>query len=504
MGSRYDDLLSLFVRRGFLWPAVDLYGGFAGFYDYGHLGAALKRKWEGVWLSYFLGLGDNYHLIDTTTILPEASLKASGHVDHFTDLLVTCTKCKESHRGDQLIEAVTHEEAEGLTPAEVDAKIKELGIRCPKCKGELGPARPFNMMFPLAVGPSGRDRAFLRPETAQGAYLNFKREFEALRRKLPLGLAIVGRAYRNEISPRQGTYRMREFLQAELQIFFDPETADAEFPPGSIPADPIRVALAAEKHEPSARDRAPADLIARGLPAFYVHHLALVQRFYLDRLQVPRERFRFAELDERERAFYNKVHFDIQVDQGSLGGFKEVGGVHYRTDHDLAGHAAGSRKDLSVTIDGRKVVPHVLELSFGVDRNLWALLDLGYELSPSRAVLHLPRPLAPVAVGVFPLLSKAGLPERAESIYRQLRGGLDALYDEAGSIGKRYARMDEVGAPFCATVDHATLEDGTVTLRERDSTAQVRVASSGLAATLRDLIEGRTDFQALGPAVERN
>src|SRR6058998_1236950 len=366
--ASYEDVMSLSVRRGFLWPAVDLYGGFAGFYDYGHNGVLMRRRWEDLWAETFLGLSDNYYLIDTTTILPEAPLKASGHVDHFSDLLVTCTRCGESYRGDQLLEAATHEEHEGLTPAELDARIRELKIRCPNCKGELGPARPFNMMFLLDVGPTGKDRAYLRPETAQGVYLNFKREFEALRRKLPMGLAIVGRAYRNEISPRQGTYRMREFLQAELQIFFDPETADAEFPPGSIPADPIRVALAAEKHEPSARDRAPADLIARGLPAFYIHHLALVQRFYLDRLQVPRERFRFAELDERERAFYNKVHFDIQVDQGSLGGFREVGGVHYRTDHDLAGHAAGSKTDLSVTVGDRKVLPHVLELSFGVDR----------------------------------------------------------------------------------------------------------------------------------------
>src|SRR3990170_1208718 len=162
MPSRYDAVLSLSVRRGFLWPAVDLYGGFAGFYDYGHLGAGLKRKWEDLWLATFLGLGDNYHLIDTTTILPEASLRASGHVDHFTDILVPCTKCKE----------------------------------------KLGPARPFNMMFPVGVGPLGQDRAYLRPETAQGVYLNFKREFEALRRRLPMGLAIVGRAYRNEISPR--------------------------------------------------------------------------------------------------------------------------------------------------------------------------------------------------------------------------------------------------------------------------------------------------------------
>src|SRR6059036_3453700 len=210
--ASYDDVMSLSVRRGFLWPAVDLYGGFAGFYDYGHNGFLMRRRWEDLWTETFLGLSDNYYLIDTTTILPEAPLKASGHVDHFSDLLVTCTRCGESYRGDQLLEAATHEEHEGLTPAELDARIRELKIRCPNCKGELGPARPFNMMFPLEIGPTGKDRAYLRPETAQGVYLNFKREFEALRRKLPMGLAIVGRAYRNEISPRQGAYRMREFL----------------------------------------------------------------------------------------------------------------------------------------------------------------------------------------------------------------------------------------------------------------------------------------------------
>jgi len=247
MASRYDELTSLSVRRGFLWPAVDLYGGFAGFYDYGHLGARMKRKWEDLWLAYFLGLGDNYHLIDTTTVLPEVSLKASGHVDHFTDVLVACTKCGESFRGDHLIEAVTHEEHEGLSPADVDAKIRELNIRCPRCKGGLGPARPFNMMFPVGVGTLGQDRAYLRPETAQGVYLNFKREFEALRRKLPLGLAIVGRAYRNEISPRQGTYRMREFLQAELQIFFDPATWDADIQFDTVAATMIHVSFADEK-----------------------------------------------------------------------------------------------------------------------------------------------------------------------------------------------------------------------------------------------------------------
>jgi len=502
MPSRYDELMSLSLRRGFLWPAVDLYGGFAGFYDYAHLGARLKRKWEDLWLSYFLGLGDNYHLIDTTTVLPEASLKASGHVDHFTDVLVACTKCGESYRGDHLLEAVTHQEHEGLGPAEIDAKIRELKLRCPKCKGTLGPARAFNMMFPVGVGPLGQDRAYLRPETAQGVYLNFKREFEALRRKLPLGLAIVGRAYRNEISPRQGTYRMREFLQAELQIFFDPATFDGELPIDTVREERLRVAFATEKAEATATDHTVDALIRHGLPPFYVYHMVLVQRFYLDALGFPRDRFRFAELDERERAFYNKVHFDIQVQQASLGGYKEVGGVHYRTDHDLSGHAALSKTDLSVLVDDRKVVPHVLELSFGVDRNLWALLDTGFRTG-ERAVLQIPPALAPISIGVFPLLSRDAMPARADALYRELRGRFNAFYDEGGSIGRRYARMDEIGTPFCATIDHTTLADDTVTLRERDSTGQVRLPGGGLPEVLRDLLDGRVRFADLGTPVTR-
>lgn len=491
-----DDVTSLSVRRGFLWPAVDLYGGFAGFYDYGHNGVLLRRHWEDLWLETFLGLHDNYYLIDSTTILPEAPLKASGHVDHFTDLLVTCTKCGESYRADHLLSAATKEDYEGLTPEEADAKIRELKIRCTRCKGELAPAKPFNMMFPLGVGPTGKDKAFLRPETAQGAYLNFKREFEALRRRLPMGLAIVGRAYRNEISPRQGTYRMREFLQAELQIFFDPASFADQMPYADVADVPVRICWAAEKNQPTAHDLVAKDLVARGLPSWYVYHLVQVQRFYLDLLGVPRERFRFAELDEKERAFYNKVHFDIQVDQESLGGFREVGGVHYRTDHDLKGHEAMSKVRQEVTVGTTKVLPHVLELSFGVDRNVWALLDLGYTKT-DRVVLRLPPRLAPMAVAVFPLVSKDGLPERAEAIYASLRKTTGAFYDDSGSIGKRYARMDEIGTPYCVTVDHDTLEGKGVTLRERDSQKQVRIAEDRLSSTLASLRTGETRFEAL-------
>ena len=493
--ASYDDVMSLSVRRGFLWPAVDMYGGFAGFYDYGHNGVLLRRRWEDLWIETFLGLSDNYHLIDTTTILPEAALKASGHVDHFTDILVTCTRCAESHRGDHLLEAATHEEHEGLTPEEIDGKIRELKIRCPKCKGELGPACAFNMMFPLGVGPTGKDRAYLRPETAQGVYLNFKKEFEALRRKLPMGLAIVGRAYRNEISPRQGTYRMREFLQAELQIFFDPATFADAVPIDAVASVPLRIAWAAEKKEPTAHDTLAKDLVDRGLPSWYVFHLVQVQRFYLDLLRVPRDAFRFAELDEKERAFYNKIHFDVQVKQESLGGFKEVGGVHYRTDHDLKGHESVSHAKQSVTFGASKLVPHVLELSFGVDRNVWALLDLTYGQG-ERIVLHLPPRLAPISVAVFPLVNKDGLPEKAESMYASLRKRLTAFYDDSGSIGRRYARMDEIGTPFSVTVDHETFEGKGVTVRERDSQKQIRVTEADLPDTLARLVSGEASFVA--------
>ncbi len=489
--ASYDEVMSLSVRRGFLWPAVELYGGFGGFYDYGHNGVLLRRRWEDLWTETFLGLSDNYYLIDTTTILPEAALKASGHVDHFTDVLVTCTRCGESYRGDHLLEAATHAEQEGLTPAEIDARIRDLKIRCPNCKGELGPAREFNMMFPLGIGPTAKDRAYLRPETAQGVYLNFKREFEALRRKLPMGLAIVGRAYRNEISPRQGTFRMREFLQAELQIFFDPTTFADLVPLDASAGERIRIAWAAEKNEPTAHEIAAEAVVERGLPPWYVYHLLAVQRFYLSALRVPRDAFRFAELDDRERAFYNKIHFDIQIRQESLGGFREVGGVHYRTDHDLKGHEAGSHTKQAVTFGASKLVPHVLELSFGVDRNVWALLDLAFAKG-DRLVLRLPPRLAPVTVAVFPLVNKAGIPERAESIFASLRKRFTAFYDDSGSIGRRYARMDEIGTPFSVTVDHESLEGKGVTVRERDSQKQIRVPEPELADTIAKLLSGDT------------
>jgi len=382
--------------------------------------------------------------------------------------------------------------AEALGTDEIDGEIENLGIKCPKCRGKLQPSTEFNMMFPLSVGPTGVDKAYLRPETAQGAFLNFKREFESLRRKLPYGLAIIGRAFRNEISPRQGTYRMREFIQAELQIFFNPNTFDDELDFASIENEMLRISFEDVKEEGQVDEIPAKDLLDR-LPKFYVYHMVKIQQFYLDVLNVPREKFRFAELGEKERAFYNKIHFDIEIKLDTLQGWGEINGIHYRTDHDLKGHQAGSSEKMTVNIGGERVLPHVLELSFGVDRNIWAFLDMFYELD-ERAVLRLPRRIAPITLGVFPLMSKGGLPELAKEVYRSLQDDFDCFYDESGSIGKRYARMDEIGTPFCVTVDYDSLTQHDVTLRDRETTGQKRVKISELPGTLRTLIKKGAEF----------
>ena len=289
---------------------------------------------------------------------------------------------------------------------------------------------------------------------------------------------------------------MREFLQAELQIFFDPATWDVQLPFEAVAARLVQVAFAEEKGKGGFATHTAKDLVARGLPRFYAYHLVHVQDFYLRTLAVPPDRFRFAELSEKERAFYNKTHFDVEVKQDSLGGFKEVGGIHYRTDHDLRGHQAASKERLEVSVDGRKVLPHVLELSFGIDRNLWALLDLKYDAG-ERSALRLPSRLAPISTAVFPLVSKDGLPERAREVWEALRRGRAVAYDEAGSIGRRYARMDEIGTPFCVTIDHQTLQDGTLTIRERDSTQQKRISQETVPGIVASLLSGARTFGAL-------
>jgi glycyl-tRNA synthetase len=493
---KIDELFALLRRRGFLWPSAELYGGAAGLYDYGPLGHALKRRIEEAWSAWFLGLSEDYYRIEPAEILPEAVVRASGHLENFTDPEVTCQSCHAAFRAETVLEKWRPAGVDGLSAEQIGALLREHEVRCPNCgKPTLGVPRPFNLMFSVPFGVTGEERAYLEPETAQASFLAFPRMWDVGRRALPLGIAAIGRAYRNEIAPRQVLFRMRAFTQAELQIFFDPESF-------SVPVDrvadeklPILRAERRARGEESAEAVAVRDLVGGGeLPAFYVFHLAHTLRFFRDVLGYPAETLRLLEKSAQERAFYNRIQFDVEVFQESLGGFREVGAVHYRGDYDLGRHAQGSGKDLSVHLDGgKRLLPHVLELTFGVDRNLWALADRGLHRQGDRTVWTIPAYLAPVSVGVFPHLTKEHA-EAARSLAGRLRAdGFRVAYDESGSIGRRYARMDEVGTPFCLTVDRETLEPGgahanTVTVRDRETTNQTRVAIDRLAEHLASAI----------------
>ena len=472
-----DEIMDVALRRGFIFPSSEIYGGISGFYDYGHLGTLMRKKWENAWRRHYLGLNPNFFEIDATHIMPKNVFVGSGHLENFNDPLTECEKCHSRFRADHLVEEFLERSAEGMSSEEMSSLLKESNIPCPKCGGHLLDVRMFNMMFELSVGASGESEiAYLRPETAQGAFLAFKRSFNALRGKLPMGLAIVGRAYRNEISPRQGFYRLREFNQAELQVFFDPDTIEDHPDFESIKDVKLRMFPLQNRASGDVDDVTASDLNTNfGIPKFYIYHLAKIQEFYLDKMKFPRELFRFRELSEEERAFYNKIHWDVEVYTESLGGFKEMGGLHYRTDHDLGGHQNASGERLDVNVDGKKFVPHVLELSFGVDRNFWTLLDVFYKDEGDRKVISLPKEVAPFRAGIFPLQKKEDLEKVAKKVYTDLKECYDVFYDDSGSIGRRYRRQDEIGTPFGITVDFQTLEDNTVTIRERDSMNQHRV-----------------------------
>ncbi len=491
-----DELFALLRRRGVVWPSAEIYGGAQGLYDYGPLGAALKRRLEETWAAWFVGLSQDYHLIEPAEILPEAVVRASGHLEHFTDPEITCDQCHTAFRADTVLEKVRPEGVDGLSPAQIAEIITARQLRCPNCGSmALSVPRAFNMMFGMEFGVTGKERAYLRPETAQGSYLSFSRMWDVGRRALPLGIAVIGKAYRNEIAPRQVLFRMRAFTQAELQIFFDPSDFTVPFDRVRDEKLPVLRVPRRAAGEESPEWVSAGELASTGqLPEFYVYHLVHTYRFFRDVLGYPANRIRLFEKSDTERAFYNRIQFDVEVHLESLGGFKELGAVHYRGNYDLTRHSEGSGKDLSVTPqDKTKLLPHVLELTFGVDRNVWGLADVHLGKDGQRTLWRLPPYLAPVPVGVFPLMPKLHATYAMRVADELAAAGVRTQYDEAGTIGKRYARMDEAGTPYCLTVDGRTLEEGpdhdTVTLRERDSKAQERVRVVDLVTRVRATLE---------------
>ena len=526
----FEDLMRMARRRGFFWPSFEIYGGLAGFYDYGPLGNALMRRMEDLWRALFIGEGGLE--IQTPTVNPEEVFQASGHLREFKDPVTRCPDCGESFKSDQIE-----------------------GDRCPVCGGtleKLGETR--SLMFETKIGArNGGREGYLRPETAQGIFINFSNLYRINRDKLPLTAIQIGKGYRNEISPRQGMIRLREFTMAEVEIFLDTEDG------GTYSAEDAEVLTllpsggeAIEVEARSSQDQVGGEMMA--------HQMHLAQRF-LTEVGIPRGKIRFREHEKDELAHYANRCWDCEVYTEKYG-WVEVIGIADRGTYDLEMHISESGVDLTALriFDGKRMVkrevvlartellerdfqgagrikkalgemdigllkmakdeggsvevkvgdgsvevgssyfeilemedevsnerfvPRVIEPSYGIDRILLMALFHSYSRDGDRWILKLPPRIAPVTLAIFPLIKRGGLDLEAKRIHKDLSQklgnyGLICQYDESGSIGRRYARADEVGTPFCITIDHKTLEDGTVTLRDRDTTTQVRIKERDL------------------------
>ncbi|MGC8935819.1 MAG: glycine--tRNA ligase [Candidatus Methanomethylicaceae archaeon] len=562
--DKYDKVIDLAKRRGFFSPSCEIYGGVAGFLDFGPMGTLLKRNIEKEWRETFIHRHHGLvYEIETPVVMPSKVFEASGHVDHFTDLIVECLSCHKKFRADHLIldQLGEVQGIEGKSPGELDDIIREKNLRCPDCGGKLGQVTTFNLLFKTNIGPYAENVAYMRPEAAQGMFVNFKNIYNTMRERLPIGLAQIGKVLRNEISPRQGPIRLREFTIMEIEFFFDPASPECGLL-SEVGNKKVRLLtesmVSAGKTEPievTIEEAVKDKLILCEWQAYF---MALSTDFISD-LGVPKENQMFIAKLENERAHYSAQTFD-QLVKLERWGWIEVSGHAYRTDYDLSRHQSFSGQDLTVfkrfdtpqkttvlvvrpktdlitnvcgkeagkvisviksadpeslrktlgegatsingievrsefvefaeeerMISGRRFVPHVAEPSFGADRLVYVAMEYAYNERNGRVILALPSTIAPIQVAVFPLVNKDGLREKALEIYKMIRAeGYLADFDDTGSIGRRYARSDEIGTPLAVTIDHETIEDGTVTVRDRDTWSQVRVPINGLLKYIED------------------
>ena len=545
-------------RRGIYWPAYDIYGGVGGFYDYGPIGALMKKNLIDLWIREFV-VKDGLHLIDAPAIGPEMVYRASGHLEKFTDYMVRCEKCGHAFRADELIKDFV-DVPESLSPEEIERVIKNEDIVCPDCGGALGHVEEFHLMFSTRIG---MDKVgFLRPETAQGIFVNFPTLYRINREKLPLGVAQVGRAYRNEISPRQGMLRQREFNMAEIELFIDPEM---KFNEELIDDTVLPLHTADEKDLRISALEAWKSGIAHGYVIYYMTKIL----HFLNKIGINTENVRFRQHHKEELAHYSSDTWDCEIYISR--GWIEVIGISYRGSYDLERHMRYSGMDMRAfrkfseektikirkirpkmeilgpmfkvnamkiaealesmepideesidvligdkkfkvpseaydvveeesKVSGEKFIPHVVEPSFGLDRIIYAILEHSYYERPESGykVLKVKPIIAAIKAGIFPLMAKDNMDVKAKEIMRDLRyEGFNVYYDDSGSIGRRYARADEIGVPYCITVDYQTMEDDTITLRERDSTKQIRVAVKDLPEVLEKLIRNPELFEKI-------
>jgi glycyl-tRNA synthetase len=433
-----EKIVALCKRRGFIFQSSEIYGGLASTYDYGHYGVLLKNNVKAEWWRAVLQERDDMVALDAAILMHPRTWEASGHLEGFTDPLVQCLgECKKRWREDDVREQ------------QLGAEDAEGEIRCPECGGELSEARQFNLMFETLMGPSEETgmKVYLRPETAQGIFVNFKNVLQFARKRPPFGIAQIGKAFRNEITPGNFIFRTREFEQMEIEFFVPPDDA----------------------------------------PEWHQRWMEERMRWYAD-LGIRADHLQLREHGPDELSHYSAATSDVEYRFPM--GWSELEGIANRTDFDLKRHAefSGEKLEYVDSASGERYVPYVIEPSAGADRALLAFMVDAYDEEEvegrQRVVLRLHPRLAPVKVAVLPLVNKDGQPEKAREIYEELRTLMPAEYDTGGSIGKRYRRQDEIGTPWGVTVDHQTMEDDTVTLRDRDSLEQTRIATAELGAEL--------------------
>ncbi|MGD9672059.1 MAG: glycine--tRNA ligase [Candidatus Nitrosocosmicus sp.] len=482
--NTYDLIIQLALERGFYFPSSELYAdASAGFWEYGPNGVRMKNKFLDLWRRELVRR-DNMLEIDGSQIMSKSVFTASGHLSNFTDPVVKCKKCSSSFRADKLIQEVANVEVpERLANEFVDNLIKENNVTCPLCKGELSNAERFNMMFKIEIGPD-HDEAYLRPETCQSIFVDFSRIYKVSRGKLPLGIAQIGKSFRNEISPRQGLLRLREFYQAEIEVFCNPSKLN-DLSKFDDVKDTLLRFYDGHYLELSVQEALDRNILPNKLVGYY---LALLVEFF-EKTGIDKKRTRLRRLSDDEKAFYSTVAFDFEVDTSI--GWLELVACNYRSDYDLKSHSVTSKTNLEVMDEEVKVLPHVFELSLGVDRCIYSIIEHSYFVdreNEDRAVLKLRPYLSPIHAGVLPLLKKPEFKKKSNKLVTLIQKDFDIFYDEAGSIGRRYRRLEEIGTPFAFTIDHQTLEDDSITVRYRDSMKQERIriedASSFLFANI--------------------
>jgi glycyl-tRNA synthetase len=577
--DKFTAINELARRRGFFWQSYEIYGGAGGFVTYGPLGARLKQNIERKLRELFvtkLGILE----IESSVIAPGKVFEASGHVNHFKEPMVECQECNKRFRADHLLEEYAKKscvETEKMSLKEIQQALEKLGITCPDCGGGFKPPQQFLTMFETTIGPYSGAMGYGRPEAAQGIFVEFNRLYQAAREKLPFGVIQIGHALRNEISPRQGLIRLREFTIADLEFFFDPEEPnccllkDVENEKLTLYLAPERLKCSEKTIEVTVKDAVAQKLIRSEWQAFFM----VMAKKLLVEIGVPPENQRFIEKTQWEKAHYAGQSFDqeVYVDRW---GWIEVSGHAHRTDFDLSSHMKASGADLRVykeyptpveeeqlvvkpvmaklgpafkkeaakvaellaeapaeevtaqlkkngfymagaykvlpehvnvslqkcVVRGKRFIPQVVEPSFGCDRLFYVALEYAYGVKDDRVVMSFPRTIAPTQVGVYPLVSKDGIPEKTREVHQKLvNEGIAAELDETGSIGRRYARADEAGVPLGVTVDYETLKNGTVTVRDRDTWQQVRARINDLPELLHRYFQEKINFKDLGASV---